>query len=128
MTTEQITALLATIIGAPFLIKLVERWFESKNLKLQSGEKRDVDRDAREWDALKASLERERSIYSEVLAHEREQFATRLTEFERRLDTIQKEATAAHMKYWEERVQRERLQARVEYLESELNKTKESMK
>lgn len=124
MSTEQIIAVIGTIIGAPLLIKIVEKWFEAKNLTLQSVDKKTSTRDEREWEALITALDRERKVYQEILAFERQQWATRLAEIEVRLGRIQEDYLAAQRSYWEERVMRERLQARVDSLEHDLGKVK----
>jgi hypothetical protein len=122
MTPEQIMALIGTIIGAPLLIEMVKRWFETKNLTLQSADKKEGMRDDREWTALEAALNREREVYANLLTFERAQFASRLSDIEARLGKIQEDALSYQKAYWEERLQRERLQGRVEYLEKELVK------
>jgi DNA mismatch repair ATPase MutS len=121
MTPEQIIALISTIIGAPLLIKLGEKWFESKNLRFQTDTAEDRQRDDREWTAMEQALQRERTIYAEFIAGQRQEFAERLTVVEAKLDTIQKEAERYQKLYWEERLQRERLEDKVKYLEHQLS-------
>ena len=120
MTPEQILAVIGTIIGAPFLLELVKKWFENKNLKLESTSKHETMRDDREWEEMKGALERERKVYADLLVFERKQFSERLGNIEARLGTIQEESYRYQKSYWEERVQRELLQARVDHLEREL--------
>jgi hypothetical protein len=120
MSPEQIAALITTIIGAPLLIEIVKRWFESRNITLQTDSEQDKVRDEREWAALNAALERERQIYSEFINQQKSEFSNRLASVEAQLATIQNEASKYQKLYWEERLQRERLQARVEYLEYQL--------
>lgn len=124
MSFEQITALITTIIGAPILIELVKKWFESRNLKLQSEESAESAKTQREWHALEEALSRERKIYQDILDNERLNFNTRLADFENRLTAIRAESQEATKMYWEERVKREALQTRVEYLEKELERYK----
>lgn len=120
MTPEQIAALLATIVGAPIGIEFVKRWLEGRNVQFQTKDKQNAERDAREWQAMVDALARERQIYIDLLSFERAQFHTRLSEIEARIGKIQEEAARYQKLYWEERVVRERLQARVEHLENEL--------
>lgn len=120
MSPEQIAALITTIIGAPLLIEIVKRWFESRNITLQTDSEQDKIRDEREWTALNAALERERQIYSEFINQQKAEFSNRLASVEAQLATIRNEASKYQKLYWEERLQQERLQARVEYLEYQL--------
>jgi hypothetical protein len=120
MTPEQIIALISTIIGAPLLIKLGEKWFESKNLRFQTDTAEDRQRDDREWKAMESALERERTIYAEFMSGQRLEFAERLAAIEAKLATIQKEAERYQKLYWEERLLRERLEDKVKYLEQQL--------
>lgn len=120
MTTEQLIAVLSTLIGAPILIELAKQWFATKNLSLQSKEKQGQVRDDREWEALNTALERERQVYNDILSFERQQYALRLAEIEARLGKIQEAYVTSQREYWEERLQRERLQARVDVLEKDL--------
>jgi hypothetical protein len=126
MTIEQIIALITTIIGAPILIEVAKKWFEGRNLKLQSEESKESQKDQREWQALETALSRERKIYQDILDFERKQFATRLADFETRLTQIRADAQACQQAYWEERLQRELLQTRVAHLEQELKQYHES--
>jgi hypothetical protein len=124
MTVEQIAAILGLLVGAPVLLELVKRWFETRNLTLQTGTNKEEARDDREWKAMETALERERVVYREILEHEREEFTRRLGEFESRLVRIQEDSRAYQEKYWQERLQRELLQTRVAALESELGQLK----
>lgn len=120
MTPEQITVLIGTIVGAPFLIELVKRWFDGRNLNLQSSHETSKKREDREWQALEEALTRERSIYADFLVQRQTEWNARLNTVEAKLAIIQEESARYQKLYWEERVQRERLQARVEYLEQQL--------
>lgn len=120
MTPEQIIALISTIIGAPLLIKVGEKWFESKNLRFQTDTAEERQRDDREWKAMEEALQRERGIYAEFIAGQRQEFVERLTVVEAKLATIQKEAERYQKLYWEERLLRERLEDKVKYLEQQL--------
>lgn len=121
MSAEQIAMLIATLIGAPFLVEIVKRWFDSLNLNLASKSKTQDSKDTREWEAMEKAMARERQMYAELLLFERNQFAARLSDIETRLGKIQEEAQSYQKLYWEERVVRERLQARIETLESEMS-------
>lgn len=120
MTPEQLAAVLGSLIGMPIFIELAKQWFATKNLSLQSKEKQGQVRDDREWEALNTALERERQVYTDILSFERQQYALRLAEIEARLGKIQEAYVASQREYWEERIQRERLQARVDVLEKDL--------
>lgn len=120
MTPEQVIAILGTIVAAPFLIELVKRWFDTKNITLQADTTKENTRDEREWKAMEMALERERVVYKEILLHEREEFTRRLGDFEGRLGKIQEDVRVYQEKYWEERLQRELFQNRVVALENEL--------
>lgn len=122
MSTEQIVAIVGTIVGAPVLIEFIKRWLEGRNLRFQSGDKDRQEKEEREWVAMTEALKREREVYVNLLTFERTQFALRLTDIEARLGKIQEEAQSYQKLYWEERVVRERLQARIELLEREIAK------
>jgi septal ring factor EnvC (AmiA/AmiB activator) len=125
MSSEQIAALLGTIVGAPILIELVKKWFEARTLRHQGEQSRDLTRDQREWQALETALARERKVYQDILEFERAQFAERLASVEAQIRQIREESQACQRAYWEERVQRELLLSRVQSLETELGRTHE---
>jgi hypothetical protein len=52
MTTEQIIALIGSIVGLPIFIEIAKRWFEGRNMRLQSSAEEEKVHDEREWKAL----------------------------------------------------------------------------
>lgn len=120
MNPEQIIALLSTIIGAPILIEISKRWFEGRNLRLQTDAQEEKDRDDREWKALQDAISRERDVYARFIADQKVDFEQRLSAVEVKLGKIQEEAASYQRLYWEERVRREGLQVRVDSLEYQL--------
>jgi hypothetical protein len=126
MTPEQIIALVGTIVTAPFIIELVKNWFQNRNLRLQTDEKKSESRDAREWEAMAQALERERAVYNDVIRREREEFNRRLLDVEERMSKIQEDNISWQKRYYEEKLQRELLEARVKLLEQELDAVRKS--
>jgi hypothetical protein len=126
MTPEQIIALVGTIVTAPFIIELVKNWFQNRNLRLQTDEKKSESRDAREWEAMAQALERERAVYNDVIRREREEFNRRLLDVEARMSKIQEDNISWQKRYYEEKLQRELLEARVKLLEQELDAVRKS--
>jgi hypothetical protein len=121
MTPEQAVALVATIGGLPLLIKIAEKWFEGRGLKLRTDQEEQKYQEEREWKALQESLNRERDIYTKFITDQKVDFEQRLGSIESKLAKIQEEAQNYQRLYWEERVKREGLQARVDYLEYQLS-------
>lgn len=124
MTTEQIIALIGSIVGLPIFIEIAKRWFESRNMRLQSNAEEEKTHDEREWKALEDALERERKIYADFIATQRTEFSERLSNVEAQLAKIQEVAAQYQREYWQERIQRELLQTRVASLEQELRELK----
>lgn len=121
MSMEQIIALVGVVGGMPLLIEVVKKWFEGKDLKLRTDADDDKARDDRAWSVLQEALNREREVYAKFIAEQKVDFETRLAAIEVKLGTIQAEAEKYQRMYWEERVKREGLQARVAYLEYQLS-------